>query len=338
MNVFRTIFLLCAALTANAWATTSVTMKECPNCTSAQMQNGAKNSPPGMAFVYDLAHHVIHKYEVYLDSTCGPSGPSSGIADRKSDGAQIEQAGDNGVNCGTFRAADEMVPVDSNIQAIFDALFHVSQINPALAATGEATREGTPPTDPSTGQPFDLRKVAWDYPQGSFLRLNDLIQNTILASSYTADNFVPGLGDLIFQVNIPLTYPQQVQDPGHLIISVVIHIDRSITLVHLQLCTDEGDCGSWDIPVNGGQPGKIQFKGVFDSEQMMYPSASGQMPGGLRAWNWGNRGDADHFGQGLRNNGWDVPGAPNCNPSQWRLVIATVNGHFDSATWTCGAY
>ena len=43
-------------------------MKECVNCTAMQMQTMAKNSPVGYAFVYDLAHNIIRKYEVYMDS------------------------------------------------------------------------------------------------------------------------------------------------------------------------------------------------------------------------------------------------------------------------------
>ena len=120
-------------------------MKECVNCTATQMQTMAKNQPVGYQFVYDLAHNVIRKYEVYLDSNCAPEG---GASSGPAGGAQ---------HCGSFKGADEITPVDPGVQAIFNSLRATWLVNPQLANTAKSTVSGFP-IDSDTGQPTTHRK------------------------------------------------------------------------------------------------------------------------------------------------------------------------------------
>ena len=65
------LFTLSCASIASATQTV-FPFKSCAACTATQMETTAKNTMPlGVAFIYDLTGHVIRKYEVYMDSTCG---------------------------------------------------------------------------------------------------------------------------------------------------------------------------------------------------------------------------------------------------------------------------
>ena len=314
---------------ANAAFATSVPMKECVNCSAAQMLAKAKMSPPGIVFVYDLAHNVVRKFEVFTDSTCatGPSIQGGGNGDQ-----ETENLGDKGIACGSFRNADEWTPVDPDIQSIFDSLHHVWQINPALANTAVATR-ADPPIDPNTQQPFNLARVAFDYPQASFVRFKELLRDEILVTRNDANAFIPGLGDEIYGVSVKVN-AANVGFPE--IIQVSVALDRPSAMIHLDICNANGDCAKVDVKIANGIVEDVIYNGVFDAEDQMYPSESGQQPGGLLAWHWQIGPDADHFRQGLLHNWISVPVRPGCGADfSWKLVVARVNGEFDSAIWTC---
>lgn len=325
-RVLVSLFLLSAGDVAVA---TSVPMTECVNCTQAQMLAKAKNHAPGIVFIYDLAHDVIRKFEAFSDSTCG-TGPVTESSDDAPQ--QLQDGGNSGVDCGSFRNADEWTPVDPDIQAIFDSLHHVWQINPALANTAIATRVG-PPVDPNTHQPFNLARVAFDYPQLSFVRFKELIRDEILITRNDANAFIPGLGDEIYGVSVKVN-AANVGFPE--IIQVSVALDRPNTIIHLDICNANGDCAKVDVKIANGIVEDVIYNGVFDVEGDMYPSEGGQMPGGTLAWHWQLGPDADHFRQGLLNNGVSVPTRPGCGADfSWKLVVARVNGQFDSAIWTC---
>jgi hypothetical protein len=308
---------------------TSVPMKECANCSQAQMLAKAKNHVPGIVFIYDLAHNVIRKFNVFLDSTCGSDPvPQNSFGS----GQQGRSAGDEGVECGSFHDAEEWTPVDPDIQAIFNSLRQVWLVNPTLAKLAKATR-ADPPVDPNTHQPFDLARVAFDYPQGSFLRFKELLRDQILATRGSANAFIPGLGDEIYGVSVAV-------DGAHVgfpeVIEVSVALDRPNSTIHLDICNANGDCAKFDVKIVNGDVDNVIYNGVFDVEDEMYPSESGQVPGSVGAWHWQLGPDADHFRQGLLHNGVFVPTRPGCGADfSWKLVIARVNGHFDSATWTC---
>ena len=201
-----------------------------------------------------------------------------------------------------------------------------------LQTPPSATRVG-PPVDPNTHQPFNLARVAFDYPQLSFVRFKELIRDEILITRNDANAFIPGLGDEIYGVSVKVN-AANVGFPE--IIQVSVALDRPNTIIHLDICNANGDCAKVDVKIANGIVEDVIYNGVFDVEGDMYPSEGGQMPGGTLAWHWQLGPDADHFRQGLLNNGVSVPTRPGCGADfSWKLVVARVNGQFDSAIWTC---
>ena len=308
---------------------TSVPMKECANCTQAQMLAKAKNNPPGVVFIYDLAHNLIRKFNVFMDSTCAnqPVLESHAIG-----GQQVQDTGGNGIDCGSFKDAEEWTPVDPDIQNIFNSLRTVWLVNPTLANTAKGTT-ANPPIDPNTHQPFNLAKVAFDFPQGSFVRFKEMLQDEILVTRNDANAFIPGLGDEIYGVSVKVN-AANVGFPE--IIQVSVALDRPNTTIRLDICNANGDCAKIDVKIVNGAIDSLVYDGVFDAEDMMYPSEFGQAPGSVPGWHWQLGPDADHFRQGLLNNGVSIPTRPGCGADfSWKLVVARVNGVIDSATWTC---
>src|SRR5215467_7455871 len=109
MLLRRASFLLALGAVTDIAFATSVPMKECANCTQAQMLAKAKNNPPGMVFIYDLAHNVIRKFNVFMDSTCANQPV---VQSRAGEGQHVQDTGGNGINCGSFKDAEEWTPVD----------------------------------------------------------------------------------------------------------------------------------------------------------------------------------------------------------------------------------
>lgn len=317
-----------AAAASSAGASVAIPVMECPNCTPVAMQNMAKNTAGiGVKFVYDLPHHIIRKYEVYMDSTCGqpPATEGAGSTDTVFD-----------TDCGSFKAADPFDPVDPDVQATFDALYHAWQVNPALINLHKAERVGNLPVDSVTGAPFDLPKVAWDYPQGSYNRFRGYLQNNVLDTPAHANAFIPGFGDELFgwamagfdvQVTVVRGAPQ---------VGATLHYDRNTGLFQLRVCNANGDCAQFEIHVSNGSITGVDYEGVFNVDDQLYPSASGAAPGSLLHWEFALASDAEHFADQLRHRGVYVPIRQACAAGMhWGLVGARVNGVLQSSTWMC---
>jgi len=313
-------------------AQTSAVMVECKNCTSAQMQTMAKNQPVGYQFVYDLAHNIVRKYDVYWDSSCiAPTGAQS-EPDGGDQTRHAAQGNGPGAGCGSFKAADEVGPVDPDVQDIFDSLHAAWLVNPMLVNTGKVIRID-PLINPRTHQPFDPARIAWDYPGGNYKDLHDYLWNQ-LEGRATANDISPGLGDYIDGVSVAVNGV----DIG---VGILVHIslDRMTGTIRINVCNANGDCADVEVHVNDGSIASITFDGSFDTDNNMYPNANGTPPGQGGHWNFGNGADSSHFGQSLGNAaGYPIPAPPFCGPNyHWGLTIARVNGQIDSATWQCVA-
>jgi hypothetical protein len=290
----------------------------------------AKNSPVGYAFIYDLPPNIIRKYEVYMDSTCG----TQPVIRSGTGGGEHVQSGGGNVDCGSFKAADELSPVDPEVQAIFNSLRSVWLVNPTLANTAVAIRSD-PPTNPNTGQPFDLPRAAWDWPSGEGEDLVEYLRDNVLASRVLANQFVPGLGDMIYGVSIAVSDVQIGSPPN--VLTVNVALDRAYSTIHLTICNPNGDCAKVDVKVVNGQVDSVVFNGVYGSDNMQYPSHNGLAPGQGTSWHWSLGTDADHFAQQLhRVSNVFIPTRPGCGSDfHPGLVIARVNGSVDSASWQC---
>jgi hypothetical protein len=284
------------------------------------MQTMAKNQPVGYAFIYDLAHNIIRKYEVYWDSTCGPQ-----------QAPQVSSG--NGANCGSFKAADEVTPVNPGVQNIFNSLHSTWLVNPTLANQARSEVQNFPLD--GNGIPYDASKIAWDYPQGVYLSFYNYIRDHVLGSRANANAFSPGMGDFIFGVSVAVNSVDVGNPPQVLIVHVTF--DRQIATVHLMVCNNSGDCVNFDIKVLDGAIDSVTYTGTFDSDNMMLPSQSGQTPGQLNSWHWQYGSDADHFAQMLnQRSGVQVPTRPGCGSSfHYGLTVARINGAIDSMTWQC---
>jgi hypothetical protein len=326
------LLAIAAVASSNIHATqTAAVMVECKNCTPTQMQTKAKNQPIGYQFVYDLANNIVRKYDVYWDSTCiappvvqdGPGG---------ADQTQAAQGNGPGVDCGSFKAADEVSPVDPDVQDIFDSLHGAWLVNPTLVNTGKVIRID-PLMNPRTHQPFDPARIAWDYPAGTYEDLREYLWSE-LENRATANDISPGLGDYIEGVSIAVNGA----DIG---VGVLVHIslDRMTGTIRIDICNANGDCAKVEVHVNNGAITNVTFDGSFDTDNNIYPNANGTPPGQGGHWNFGNGSDASHFGQFLGNAaGYSIPSPPGCGPSyHLGLTIARVNGQIDSATWQCVA-
>lgn len=327
------LLALAAVASSNIHATqTAAVMVECKNCTATQMQTMAKNQPVGYQFVYDLANNIVRKYDVYLDSTCVAPAVVQGGADGGDRMPQVAQGNGPRVNCGSFKAADEVSPVDPDVQDIFDSLHSAWVVNPTLVNTGRVIRIN-PLTNPRTHQPFDPARIAWDYPAGNYEDLRAYLWDQ-LENRATANDVSAGLGDYIEGVGVAINGV----DIG---VGVLVHIalDRMTGTIRIDICNANGDCAKVEVHVNNGAITNITFDGSFDTDNNMYPNANGTPPGQGGHWNFGNGADGSHFGQSLGNAaGYPIPAPPFCGANfHWGLTVARVNGQMDSATWQCVA-
>ncbi len=331
MNTLRIAFgaaLLLGSTTAGA-VNAFAPVGECANCTATQMQTMAKNKMPiGLGFVYDLPHHVIRKYEIYWDSTCAPQPGDSGGA---IGGQPVQDAG--GADCGSFKAADEMTPVDAAVQATFDALYHVWQVNPTLTKAGDAIKQGPLPYDADTGHAFDPRDVAWEYPQGAYLRFMHYM-TVAVGDQPGANALIPGLGDDLYGWSIASI------DVGVLIggapgLTFSLNWDRSMSK-RFDWCVPPAlDCIEMTLTPNAGHTVDVTFLRVVDANQQIYPSENGTAPGNLGSWHFRN-GGADHFADGMRHGGVYVPLAPNCGYGAHDfLQITRLGTQIIDVNWSC---
>lgn len=324
------LWIISSASAAHATQTV-FPVRECPNCTETQMRNMAKNGPVGISFVYDLPRHVMHKYETYWDSSCGPQ-PSGGdsanaIGHGQTKGAQP--------SCGSFKVAVLEDPVDPDVQATFDALYRVYTYNRPLVTQSKATRVAVLPNDPDTGHPFDPQNIAWEYPQGSYIRFRNVVTG-LLGSQSSANAFVPYLGDDIYGWSISgFSVEVTVSAPPGGGITGSLHWDRNSGVL-LDLCTPVNlDCVELPISVSVGGTVNIGYSGVIDFNQNLYPSENGQTPGNMTSWHFRN-GGADHFADALRHGGVYVPGAGACGyGSSLYLITTRENNRIIFQEWEC---
>jgi hypothetical protein len=315
---------------ADAQATqTTVPMRECANCTAAQMQTTAKNAQVGINFVYDMQHGVIHRYDTYMDSSCR-TGSDPGPVSRSEDPERSAESDPN--SCGSFKVADLADPVESGVQAIFNSLRTTWQVNPTLANSSHAYFRGNPPTDPNTNQPYDMSGIAWDYPQQSYVRFMEHIQFDVLISRLSANAFIPGLGDMIYGVGLSL---KQVSLGFPINAKVDVALDRTTATILIDICNPNGDCAKLNVTLANGQVAAVNYTGVFDTEQNMYPSESGAAPGHMNHFGFSLGPDADHFGQGLQSHGVFVPFRDGCG-SGFHSALQIVRGSgLVTAEWSC---
>lgn len=322
--------LACTTPSAHS-AQTQAAMRECPNCTAAQMQTTAKNLSVGYHFVYSLQQNVIRKYEVYLDSDCLID-PGDSEATAKANDEPQAQSG-NEINCGSFKAADQVTPVDPEVQAIFNSLRAAWLASPTLVTTQKAVVL-TPPINPNKGQPFNIPKVGWEYDQGEYEDMREYL-DSVLTSRGAANALSPGLGDFIHGVSLAVDSVDLGSPPN--VLSVHIVLDYNTGMVKIDICNADLDCAKWTVTVIGGHITNIHFNGAYDKRNMQYPSQSGASPGGNNSWHWMHGSDADHFAQQIHNNsGVPVPIRAGCGSSfHSGLVVARVNGVVNSMTWQC---
>jgi hypothetical protein len=319
--------LLFGSATASA-AIAFIPIGECRNCTAAQMQTMAKNKmPPGLGFVYDLPAHKIRKYEIYWDSSCVQPDGNGGDASAAPAEANAADA------CGSFKAADEMTPVDAKVQTIFDTVYHIWQVNPNLLASPKAVKQGPLPYDADTGHNFDPRDVAWEYPQGAYLRFMNYVNNA-LETQAGANALLPGLGDVLYGWVIAGF------DLGALIggapgFSFTLKWDIGAP-AKLEWCVPPAlDCVELDLTPTPGGKVQVAFLGVVDMNTQIYPSESGKTPGDLGSWHFRN-GGADHFADGMRHGGVYVPSAPNCGYGAHDfLQITRLGTQIIDVNWSC---
>jgi hypothetical protein len=334
MRLLTPITLLIALSCAGIASATQTVFpfKSCAACTAAQMQTTAKNSMPlGVAFVYDLTAHVIRKYDVYMDSTCGVQPlPQTHAGDTQA----AQEAGSAGVDCASFKAADEMTPIDPTVQAVFDALYTTYVHNPQLAQTGTETHYGVP-NDPHTGQPFNLQGVAWDYPNASYQDFMAEMKYN-LSTPNAANSFDPYLGDFLFgfkfngfHLSVIITIP-----PG---VGGQASWDRNATTT-LNVCTDVGgDCAKFELTVTASNLA-ITCLGIFDHDNNLYPSSNGTAPGNLTNWGfrYGGQSGANHFADEMRNNGVYIPSSGYCGFGTHPFLTTTrMNNQIIFQSWSC---
>lgn len=309
---------------------TAAVMRQCVNCTATQMQTMAKNQPVGYHFIYDLSHNIIRKYEVYMDSDCQPEGSDTGSANG---GAGKGTQSGNETDCGSFKAADEVTPVDPEVQAIFTSLRAAWLANPVIVTTQKAVVL-VPPINPNNGKPFDIPRVGWEYDHGEYEDMRGYL-DSVLSSRASANAFSPGLGDFIYGVSLAVDGVDLGTPPN--VLSVHIVLDYNTGSVKIEICNADLDCAKWTVSVVNGAVLTLTFNGAYDKRNMQYPSEIGISPGGHNSWHWMYGSDADHFGQQIHNNsGVALPIRQGCGSSfHPGLLVARVNGVVDSMTWQC---
>lgn len=280
------------------------------------MQTMAKSTPVGFTFVYDIQLNIIRKYEVYMDSTCAPvhSGPSRGT------GGQGNRSG-NSPNCGSFKAADEMFPVDATVQATFDALHETWLHNPTLASAGQATRVANMPNQ-LNGQPYDQRYIAFDYPQGSYIDFMNWF-NAQISTPAGANALAPDLGAYIYDwsmasVNVgPIIGAQ----PG---ITFTIAWDRNTSTTFTWWVPVSNDHMVLTITRAANGTVTVTYNGVLDFDNNYYPSRDGTPPGNQNQQNFPHHG-GDHFDGGMQHFGIGVPEMPECGFAMHPFQVITRN-------------
>jgi hypothetical protein len=245
----------------------------------------------------------------------------------------VTQSG-NEIDCGSFKAADEVTPVNPGVQAIFNSLHSAWLANPTLVNTGKAIVLD-PPVNPNKGRPFEIQRTGWEYDQGEYEDMREYLRDSVLSSQGAANAFAPGLGDCIFGVSLAVDGVDIGRPPD--VVRVHITLDHNTGTVNIDICNTELDCAKWTVTIINGSVTNLVFNGAYDKRNMQYPSQTGASPGSHNSWHWMYGSDADHFAQQVHNNsGVNVPIRAGCGANfHPGLVVARVNGVVNSITWQC---
>lgn len=301
----RYIALMAAAamslpLPAFAQTQSSFAAFECVGCSAQQMEHDATTKLGQVVFIYDSGAATIRKYLMSFDSTCSDAPSLQGNESLQTGSLDgTDAAVGQSPTCGSQRVADE-VPVDAEVLHIFQALTQVRQVNAALAV--QATDKTSDPIDPMTGRAFDLRRVAWDLPNGTYQRFMSFMR-TALASQPSANNFSPGLGNYLWQFQIA-SKSVSVQLATAPVAGSIVW-DRT-NQTRLQVCDSDNNCALLDLSVNGGNP-SFAYAGVTDPWGNFYPSPSQAFPSPNWHWDGPYSGGGEHsFGGFLKQHGTSI--------------------------------
>jgi RNA polymerase subunit RPABC4/transcription elongation factor Spt4 len=307
---------LIPGLTGNAHAAqTVVNVRSCPGCTYAAMQQTASNYR-GIVFIYDLNVPIIHKFNVSLDSTCAAAPvPSSNVTD---DGDATAATG-SAPNCGSTKSVDEW-PVDDSVKTIFNHLVRAYQENPGLVSTAQdrIPLRNLPP-DPITRQPFNLPQAAWEYPQGTYRRLEEMLVQ-VIGNPAELSQVDPALADYVYGVQTPsingITIGLGIgSNGGNVNGSVQLQWDKSQS-IGLQICNSVGDCANFTLIHTNDRGWQLDFRDVEDLYGNVYPEPNATYPSNPK-WYWHDSIGANHFIQQLGGGGWGDLHA-SCN-SVWLI-------------------
>lgn len=295
------------ALAGNVNAVQTVAnARSCMGCNGAQMMQSATQSLGlGVGYIYDPNAAVIRKYEVGSDSTCGvivvPEGATPPLSNHS-----VLASPPSAVtpNCGAFRSASELYPVDASVQTIFDTVAEIYRNWPSLLTTAEEKiylRDL--PNDPYTEKPFDLRAAAWQYPFGTFNRFQGFLQEMFKDYNSLAKYDI-ALAKLLYKVQLPsgslsigfsgLTPNAQIQ----------LNWDRNNT-TDVQICDTDSNCANFKLLVERGKA-TLNYINVTDVSGNAYPQPSATYPSDPR-WVWNSaKNEGSTFAGWLRNNGTPV--------------------------------
>lgn len=177
---------------------TSVPFFECRNCNDAQMQQAAlAHTGLDVRIVYNLASAHIFKYNVYMEPGC-LNGPISGAA---------SQADSTASGCSNNPTRQiEWMPVDSGLQAPFNAMVSLHQSNPTLLDT---TKVSLPISDvgynpQSPPDSFNPRQVAYDRYTGSTFRNFSIAALAYINNASVVYGTNPDVASLLFDIWAPL--------------------------------------------------------------------------------------------------------------------------------------
>ena len=301
--------LICGIAPQRASAQQAVAyMRSCAGCTLAGYVSTAGSQPDGVSFLYDLKKQDIRKFIVTSTTDCSPGGVSQALK------AQTM------TSCPPTKSAVEL-PVDASIVQIFNKMIAIAQANPLLwnSARDVVHLRNFPngAIDPATGKPFNLPDAAWDYPTGTFYRLEKEIEDDLNSQS-ALNEIDPSLANLIYGVLSPSVQGVNITVSENPSMSVSLAFDRNST-TRLEICNESEDCAEFSVQVTKYQI-KISFQGVYDLSGEAYPEPNKNSR--AQSWYWRDNLGADHFANFLGGHGMiGIPSGGGCWGTQ-RPVIA----------------
>jgi hypothetical protein len=273
---------------ANAQQTVAY-MRSCAGCTLAGYVSTAESQPDGVSFLYDLKKQDIRKFVVTSTTNCGPGGVSQALK------AQAV------TSCPTTKSAEQL-PVDASVVQIFNKMIAIAQVNPKLwnSARDVIHLRNFPNggIDPYTGEPFDLPEAAWEYPGGTFYRLEKEIEDD-LSSQAILEDLDPSLADLIYGIQVPSLQGITITLAENPSATVSLVFDRN-SLTNLEVCNESDDCAEFTVQVTKSQV-KISFQDVVDLAGNAYPEPNKNTK--TQTWYWRDSTGADHFANFLNRHG-----------------------------------